>query len=298
MRKIFPPPLSGCRSGFRVGRQKGCRNAMNQFNEAATQSQSNPPMPGGPDSIRALPSGRRYREPEVQRQIEALRCCSRAEFRRRIAVRDHTQAGFVSEEALVYFVRERHLSSQSAEAGDLIELLEERCRKRVVRTLMDWPQLSSLQREDCYHDLISQMCLAVISLETKNEFWEVRFWHCLDWKLSNIAQKYHTIAQNEFMPESRPNDEGKTYDYMNSAPAPVRLTTEERVLVQEALRLLNADQRTTFILFHYEQWTQEEIAKHTNVTDRTVRNRLESAGRRLASWRADEPLREGDRGTR
>lgn len=223
-------------------------------------------------------------------QIEALRRCSRSEFRRRIEIRDHTQPGFVSEEALVYFVRDFYLAGRSAEAGDLIDLLEERCRKRVTRTLTAWSQLSAAQREDCYNDLISQMFVALISLESKDEFWEVRFWHCLDWKLSNIAQKYHAIARNEFTPDSSPNEEGKTLDYMANVAAPARLTQEQRVLVQEALQVLTVDQRIVFMLFHYEQWTQEEIAKHTKVTDRTVRNRLESAEKRLASWRADEPL--------
>ena len=75
-----------------------------------------------------------------------------------------------------------------------------------------------------------------------------------------------------------------------SPAAPARLTSDQRVLVQEALRILTQEQRITFILFHYEQWTQEEIAKYVKVTDRTVRNRLESAEKRLATWRADEPL--------
>jgi RNA polymerase sigma factor (sigma-70 family) len=223
-------------------------------------------------------------------QIEALRRCSRGEFRRRVEIRDHHKADFVSEEALVYFLRDLHLAGRSAEAGDLIVLLEERCSKRVSRTLTGWSQLSVTQREDCYNDLVSQMFVALISVESKDEFWEVRFWHSLDWKLSNIAQKYHTVASNEFIPESGVNAEGRSYDRMNSVAAPARLTPEQRVLVQEALRLLSEEQRTVFILFHYEQWTQEEIAKHAKVTDRTVRNRLESAEKRLASWRADEPL--------
>lgn len=262
---------------------------MNQGIEAITQTQAHRPGTDGSDGIRPLTSGKRYREPAVVEQIEALRRCSRSEFRRRVEIRDHTRPDFVSEEALVYFVRELHPAGRSAEAGDLIELLEERCRKRVARTLTGWSQLSATQREDCYNDLVSQMFVALISLETKDEFWEVRFWHCLDWKLSNIAQKYHSIAQNEFVPDSGPNEEGKTSDYMANMAAPARLTSEERVLVQEALRVLTQDQRLVFILFHYEQWTQEEIAKHIKVTDRTVRNRLESAEKRLASWRADEP---------
>jgi RNA polymerase sigma factor (sigma-70 family) len=259
--------------------------------EAMPQTQPNPSVPASPDGIRPLASGKRYREPDVLRQIEALRRCGRSEFRQRVEVREHTQPGFVSEEALVYFVRERHLAGQAAEAGDLIALLEERCRKRVARTLAGWTQMNETQREDCYHDVIGTMFLALISLETKDEFWEVRFWHCLDWKLSNVAQKYHTVAQNEFVPNSAENDEGHTVDYIGSLAAPTRLTTDQRLLVREALQLLTQDQRVVFILFHYEQWTQEEIAKHIKATDRTVRNRLESAERRLATWRADEPLR-------
>ena len=264
---------------------------MSQGIEANLQTQPNPPVTDRPGGIRPLASGKRYREPDVQRQIEELLCCSRAEFRRRVEVREHTHPGFVSEEALVYFVRDRHLAGQGAESGDLIALLEERCRKRVARTLTGWSQLSSTQRDDCYHDVIGLMFMALISLEAKDEFWEVRFWHCLDWKLSNVAQKYHTIAQNEFVPDNSEYEDGKPHDYLGSVAAPTRLSPEEGVLVREALRLLTPDQRTVFILFHYEQWTQEEIAKHIKMTDRTVRNRLQSAEKRLATWRADEPQR-------
>lgn len=262
---------------------------MSQGVEAMPQTHTIQSGAEGAQEIRALSSGKRYREPEVLAQIEALHDCSRGEFRRRAAIRVHTHSGFVSEEALVYFIRERHLAGQGAEAGDLIALLEERCRKRAARTLAGWSQLTATQRDDCYHDLVSHMFVALISLETKDEFWEIRFWHCLDWKLSNIAQKYHAVAQNEFVPESGPNSEGKPLDFLGNIAAPTRLTPEERVLVSEALRTLTPDQRTVFVLFHYEQWTQEEIAKHVGVTDRTVRNRLESAEKRLASWRADEP---------
>jgi len=261
---------------------------MNQGGEPMIQMQTKPSDTSASDGIRPLTSGKRYREPSVVKQIEALRRCSRVEFRKRLEIREHTHPGFVSEEALVYFVREFHLTGRSVEAGDLIELLEERCRKRVARTLTGWSQLSQTQREDCYNDLISQMFVALISTETKDEFWEVRFWHCLDWKLSNVAQKYHSIAQNEFVPENGVNEEGRSFDFLSNVAAPGGLSPEQRALVQEALRILTVDQRTVFILFHYEQWTQEEIAKHVKVTDRTVRNRLESAEKRLASWRADE----------
>jgi RNA polymerase sigma factor (sigma-70 family) len=264
---------------------------MNHAMEAAGQTHIGSATSVESDGLRPLTSGKRTREPAVVAQIESLRCCSRVEFRRRVEIRHHTQPDFVSEEALVYFVRELHLTGRSAEAGDLIALLEERCRKRVARTLGAWTQLSATQRDDCYHDLISQMFLALISLETRDEFWEVRFWHCLDWKLSNVAQKYHTIAQNELLPDNVRYEDGKTNDFMANIAAPARLTAEQTVLVQEALRVLTQEQRTVFVLFHYEQWTQEEIAKHTKVTDRTVRNRLESAEKRLASWRADEPQR-------
>ncbi len=254
-----------------------------------TQTQTNYSEATVSDGIRPLTSGKRYREPDVIRQIESLRQCGRGEFRKRVEIRDHTHPNFVSEEALVYFVRDLHLCGRSAEAGDLIGLLEERCRKRVARTLTGWSQLSATQRDDCYNDLISQMFVALISLEPKDEFWEVRFWHCLDWKLSNIAQKYHTIAQNEFVPDAIVTEDGRSYDYMSNVTAPARLTPEQQALVQEALRILSPEQRLVFILFHYEQWTQDEIAKHAKVTDRTVRNRLESAEKRLASWRADAP---------
>ncbi len=246
--------------------------------------------------VQALASGKWYREPKVIQQVESLLCCGRGEFWRRVQIAEYTQEGFVSEEALVYFIREYHRSGAGSEAGDLMEILEERCRKSVARKLRRWSYLSETQRDDCYHDILSHMFTALLSGETGDEFWEVRFWYCLDCKISNFAQKYHHVAQNEFVPDSGESEDGRPLDYMGNIAAPTRTTSEERALIAEALRLLSVDQRKVFVLFHYEQWTQDEIAKYLNVTDRTVRNRLESAEKRLKSWRADEPLREGDRG--
>ena len=70
--------------------------------------------------------------------------------------------------------------------------------------------------------------------------------------------------------------------------APDPLPAPERVEVREALRALPEQERRAFVLYHYEDWPQDEIAQTLGVTDRTVRNLLVRAQKRLEEWRAEK----------
>ena len=67
-----------------------------------------------------------------------------------------------------------------------------------------------------------------------------------------------------------------------------QLSAHERVEVREALRVLPEQERRAFVLYHYEDWSQEQIAEALQITDRTVRNLLMRAQKRLEAWRAEQ----------
>src|SRR5262249_40769949 len=122
-------------------------------------------------------------------------------------------------------------------------------------------------------------------LSPRSQFWEVRFWTCLQRRLSNTLKKYQTTDRNEVTPEPLTDSEGHETPLMDTWAAPQKLSPQDRVEIREALALLTARERKAFYLFYYEDWTQAEIASHLQVTDRTIRNLLGHAEKTLAHWR-------------
>lgn len=191
---------------------------------------------------------------------------------------------FVSEEALVYILRDRYRSGDMKSAGDIAELLVERCTSFLHRQIAAW-KISSSHAEDCAYDVLSQLWHDLFNLAPSCEFWEVRFWLCLKRRLLNCVQKYRAVDQAEVNPNPLDDGQGHETDFFEAQVARPALTPQQKIEIQEALALLPDKERMAFILYYYEDWTQQEIASRLHTTDRTVRNMLGRAEERLASWR-------------
>lgn len=238
-------------------------------------------------TLRPLQIEGRYREPEVEAQITLLSHCAAAEFWLRVRQRDPHAADYVQPEALVYLLREKVRSGDSDTAWKIAELLIERNTRYVTQLVQGWKRLSESQKEECIYDVQARMLQDLFNLSRGCEFWEVRFWLCLRRRVTNIVQKYLTVADAEFNPEPLEDGEGNTRSFMENVAAPDRMPAEMQVQLREALALLTEQERTAFVLYHYEDWAQEQIAQHLGVVDRTVRNLLTRAERKLATWRKD-----------
>jgi RNA polymerase sigma factor (sigma-70 family) len=236
--------------------------------------------------MQALQTDGRTREPRVEAQIALMLRSPRNEFWRRARERDHTLPDWLQEETLVGLLRIWERQGDVEAADRIAELLIERTARKIARLIACW-KLAPNYVEECTLDIQTGMIEAFYSSERNHEFWEVRFWVCLERRVNNTVRRYRNMMEREAVVKPYEFDDGTETEPLEQLIAPEPVTAQQRVEISEALALLSEQERIAFVLFNAEQWSQQEIAEHLAVTDRTVRNLLARANKRLAPWRSE-----------
>ena len=225
----------------------------------------------------------RTREPEVEAQVRALLRCAPAEFRFRLCLEDRNCAEWAQTETLVALIRILHRCGEDEAAWDIAPILIKRSAGFLHKKLRVW-RLNPTQMEDCLQEIQHQMILELFNTQAGAEFWEVRFWLCLERRLTDVTRRHQNRADREFSADAPTGDE-------ETAEAPLAriedtrgLSAQTRMEIREALASLTPSERTAFVLYRFEEWSQPEIADYLKVTDRTVRNLLNRAQQRLEQW--------------
>jgi hypothetical protein len=179
------------------------------MNEATvTPSPARAAPPGGLawQSIRPLTrarkdSGEAYtREGSVIAQVTRL--CGMTDVARRKALTatyDGKDPLRPKEETLVYFVREYDRLGDKNAAWELLETLVGRIPGHVGRELAKW-RLPESEQNECMESLVVELYEAILSHEPGHEFWEVRFWVCLDRRIHAHAEKLQRVRDREVRP--------------------------------------------------------------------------------------------------
>jgi RNA polymerase sigma factor (sigma-70 family) len=234
--------------------------------------------------LHALQTDGRTREPRVVAQINLMLQSPRAEFWRRARQREHTSPDWLQEETLVAILRIRERQGEPDEADRIAELLIERTTRKIARQIGCW-KLASQYVEECTRDVQAGLIEAIYSDERNHEFWEVRFWVCLERRINNTVRKYRNLMDRETVYKILESEDGSQTETVDFVPDVEPITPQLQAEMGEALALLTEHERLAFVLYNGEQWSQQEIAEHLQVTDRTVRNLLSRAHRRLEPWR-------------
>jgi DNA-directed RNA polymerase specialized sigma24 family protein len=242
------------------------------------------------------------REKESQRQIEALANLPDGARRERILLSDRNSDQFICEETLVYFLREYARRGQSDFAWAIAERLTVRIVGRTQRELSRW-RLSPDDEVDCVLDLQAELYEALFDFSSDAEFWEVRFWVCLNRRLWNLLRKRQGTLdgerkeseQGEVVDRSGGVDEGES---VLSRIADKGLGPQEQAEMKEALSLLNEKELRAVFLRHAEGLPEESedaarptVAKAMGVTGRSVRNYLRSAEAKLRQYAMGEEIK-------
>jgi RNA polymerase sigma factor (sigma-70 family) len=238
------------------------------------------------DGLRAL-KRKYYRESAVVAEIQALLGVGERE---QVRLFQQTRVGHTGDpaaETLVYFLRDALLRGDEHAAGVIMEALARRVIPTARKFLGHSFGLTTDQRDQIIETLFGELYHAWLSLEPEDEFWEVRFGVCLKMKLIAVVKRYRRPYQME-QSALQTRADGDEYDLTENLEDPRAINAELRLLVADALRHLEEPVRTAFYLYHREEWTEERIAAHLDVTDRTVRNYLRRAEQRLAEWRSME----------
>lgn len=228
-----------------------------------------------------------FRERAVIAEIRSLQAAGEIAQRRKFEESKRQGAYDISPEALVYFLREYYHRGDDRVAGDIMEALARRVIPSARKILFHSHGLTTDQKDQIIEALFAELYQAWLSLGPEDEFWEVRFSVCLKMKLIAVVKKNRRPFQAEHGITMTGSD-GEEYDLTENIVDRRAPSAEQRALIADALGFLEEPIRTAFYLYHREEWTEERIASHMSVTDRTIRNYLRRAEQKLAEWRSME----------
>ena len=205
----------------------------------------------------------------------------------------------LQEETLVYFLREYDRRGEPDIAWHIAEALAERVAGHVARKLARW-RLTPEEADDCARDLFAALWEALFSHKAPAEFWEVRFWVCLDRRLWNLVEKRQMVRDNELRPGDASSEDTGGDSAADEITAFGRLVDsgagpETLAEHKEALALLTENERLAVYLCRVEGLPEESedperitAAKILGVTGRSVRNYLRRAEAKLREWQQAE----------
>ena len=231
-----------------------------------------------------------HRERLTEEEIHRL--CNLGQRARREALLARKPAGDparLREETLVYALRECAIRGDEEMAWQLAELLTERVSGHIARQLAKW-RLPQEDADDVTRDLFALVFDALFSQEATGEFWEVRFWVCLDRRLWNLIEKRQAGLDVQLTEsaetETSEGGESSLLRIAESGPGPEALAE-----YGEALTALAEHERLAVYLKYIEGLPEESddperqsVAKILGVTGRTVRNYLRRAEQKLREW--------------
>ena len=234
-------------------------------------------------------------EGDVAAQVVRCQTLPRA---RLVAAASATGDAALREETLVHFIRAVRRSEDHKAAADLIDILTRRMSGRLSRMARVWrlgypPDLA----EDVIDEILTDVYDQVLSNDPAAEFWEIRFWVCLNRRALNILRRRRKELDQIV------SDESDDVDFPECEPLPADFdrrragieNPEVRAVIDDALVRLPQPLRTAFLLKHWSGFAEEPgvgggpaISTMMGVSGRTVRNYLAKAEQRLAEWRAED----------
>ena len=250
---------------------------------------------------RARKDGTLYvREPDVEAQLRELSGLGDRERRERIGIADRSHPQFVREEALVFCLRAYQTRGDTDTAWRIAELLVERVARHVTRKLQRW-RMTADEMEECARDLFTDLQIALFDGGPASEFWEVRFWVCLDRRLWNLAEKRQAVLDLAQKTNDRGED-GEAGEDPIARIADPGLGPEQMAEYRDALAVLNENERVAMYLRYVEGLPEESedplrpsLARVLGVTGRIVRNYLRRAEAKLQAWQRGDENSNGNR---
>lgn len=250
------------------------------------------------------------RSAAVQAEITATLRLSQDERFRRAGIRQREQSDFMSEECLVYLLRDAQARGDDHARSKLWGCFVSRIQLRIASRLA---KLGPEHVEEGYAAVLRDIGLAILDLSTdRGDFLQVSFMTGLyrrtttEFRTQRRA-KVRTQATvplsrlaGEEGPHAEPEDQGEAqvardrWDDGEPSALDVLVGAEDKAAASHALASLPPQERQAFILRHYEGWQIESndpaemtISKALNRSGRQIRNYLAKAEERLRAWRKE-----------
>lgn len=263
--------------------------------EAHSSPASPAPEEEHPPVVPPLTRGSLKRLPATKRQIAEALTLSLEELVKRAGATDEAAPGYLSPEALVFFIRREDRANDPRIRDQLIRALLERCN-RFFRS--QFRGFSAAVREDLQAEVTAAMIEHLLAADDRGDFMQRCFWtylkrRCIDAcrvefkegpELESLDTGYS--AQGEA--------EGRTQLDMHVSAG---LSPEDLTILSQSLAALPPPLRHVFIMRHYigmkigadnpadDPPGEVTIARHFGRPGRTIRNWLKQAEKQLTAFR-------------
>ncbi len=234
--------------------------------------------------IRPLQKQGYYREPDTEKQIRWMLQLSHSEVCRLAEQKKDSAISYIKEETIVYFLREYIANEDKKSIERLILQLQERSNRYITQQISHLKMFSPLHAEQCAEEIFHRFFAAILDSSEKNEFWEIRFWVCLQRVILNTMNKHRPVIANETNPQFYKDDSGRETNSLDMIPDTYSVSPQRQIESREAIETLTHRQYEAAMLLFEEGWTQREVADHYGVTDKTIRNWMTGAREKLAAY--------------
>ena len=231
---------------------------------------------------------------EVERQIGEALALGGRELVGRARQREEGGVGFLSPEALVYFIRRAIRNGDQWIRDDLFQELLERCNPHFRGKFR---RFGPEDRQDLQGDVQLGMIEELFAQDDRSDFMQVRFWTYLERKCIDVYRsKFRQTEETESL-ERGFSGEGASQGLTRlEMEADRQISPEDLTMISEGLKKLPPRLRGVFLLRHYvgmkigsDNLAKDEageltIAAHFGRTGRTIRNWLKEADKLLAEF--------------
>lgn len=234
-------------------------------------------------------NGEKYTRPDsVERAIQRAVAEGHAATLQRAKTAAKNSRDYVSSECLVHLIRAAQQAGDDEEATELLLVLLARCKANLNATIRhDAVREPEILREDILSEIALMFAEDAMNPGTELDYYECRFNSAF--KALRVSCYNYEVGIENKSKEFPEDGEGGEIDLDNpSFWTPSNI--EDIVFANEVLRFLKTlpdDERNAVVLTRLNQLSQEQAATRLGVTDRTIRNLLERADKKLANFKKE-----------
>lgn len=267
---------------------------MAEANSSPPEKPASAEEPDEPPVIEPLTRGGYKRLPAAEQQIAGAATLETAALVERAQQRDETALGYLSAEALVYFIRRADRNDDRKTRDALFRELFERCTPFFRGKFRGF---SREVREDIQGDVMNKVVEDLLAPDDRGDFMQVRFWSYLDRRRIDACRVAFRHADDTESLDAGYSSEGESEGRTKlETLSDSTLSPEELAILSDALEKLPSRLRHVYLLRHYvgmkigsddpadDAQGELTLAGQFGRSGRTIRNWLKEADRLLAGF--------------